>query len=492
MRTTGRYFAAAVVAAGVLVGGGCRTAGPDFVAPTSDVTGGFKHAAAASAASATDVAANATPPVSASGVDAWWTIFGDPALGRLEEAALAQSPTLAAAAARVQEARARWGLARAETRMGVNASGAARLVGETAERTLEVPGRPITFRERGDSYRAAADASYELDLWGRVRRLVESAEAQLDASAADERAVKLALTAEVAQAYFAWRSLDAVSGVLAKTTESRRTALAVLRARFDAGLAAEIDATRAAVELVSLEAEWADLRRRREQALNALAVLTGAPPMTFATQLRPNADATDAVPPQIPAGLPSELLRRRPDLAASEALWHARTAEIGMAEAARFPAIRLTGSGGFESVELGSLLGRPSQFWQLGPSVTMPLLDGGRTRAHADVARARAAMAEADYRQRALTAFREVEDALVELREQAAQAAAQARAAEGAEAVRRLALVRYERGFATYLEVVDAERSALQIERARVELAGARQASTVRLIRALGGGWNEK
>lgn len=454
---------------------GCRTVGPNFTAPKTDAPAAFKHAAAQS-----------TPAQAIPASDAWWRVFGDQTLDELAAAALAHNPSLQASVARVEEARARLGLVRVDSAVTATASGTSRLIGESAERTLPVPGRPVTYRDRGDTYRASFDASYELDLWGRVRRSLESAEAQVAASEADLRGVQLVLTSDVAQAYFTWRALESVGAVLERTLASRREAVEVLSTRFTAGLATELDASRARVEAATLESEIVDVRRRCEQAVNALAILTGKAPAAFTA---PAANLTPSLPPAIPAGLPSELLRRRPDLAASEALLHARTAEIGMAEAAKFPSIRLTGGAGFESADLGSLLGRPSQFWQFGPSFSMPLLDAGRTQANIAVAQARVAAAAADYQQRGLAAFREVEDALVDLREQAAQAEAQGRAAESAATVTQLATTRYERGFATYLDVIDAQRSMLQIDRARAELTGARYASTVRLIRALGGGW---
>lgn len=456
---------------------GCRTVGPEYSAPAIAAPAAFQHAAVSGAPAAPRMEA-----------EAWWTVFADPVLDEIEAAAFAQSPTLAAAVARVDEARARLGVAHADRRVTVAASGVARLAGESAERELPAPGGPIAYRDRGDTYRLAADAGFELDLWGRVKRSLESADAQVAAGEADQRAVRLVLAADVAQAYFSARALDEAAAVLARTVAIRRETVELLRARFDAGLAPEIDVNRARAEHAVVEADLAEVQRRREQTVNALAFLTGAAPASFRFVARNG--GVDAVLPAIPAGLPSSLLQRRPDLAASAALLHARTAEIGVAEAAKFPVIRLTGGGGFESAELGSLLGRPSQFWQLGPSVSVPFLDGGRVRASVTVAEARAEVARAEYRQRALAAFREVEDALVDLRQQAAQAEAQGRAAESAQAVVQLATVRYERGFATYLEVVDAQRSLLQIERTRAELDGARRAGTVRLIRALGGGWN--
>ena len=460
----------------VVLAPGCRTVGPEYARPEMATPAAFKHVPAAGAAAATPVPAGA-----------WWRVFADPVLDRLVDEAVTGSPSLAAAVARVDEARARLGGARAETQILANAGGAARLVGESAERVLPLPGRPVTYRDRGDTYRAAVDAGFELDLWGRVKRAIEGAEAQIAASEADRQAVGLVLTAEVTQAYFGVRTLDSVAAVLGRTLAARREAVDLLRVRFEAGLAPELDLNRARVEVATLEADLADVRRRREQLANALAVLAGKAPADVAAW--PGAGGALPPPPVVPAGLPSELLRRRPDVAAGEALLRARTAEVGVAEAARFPTIRLTGSAGFESADLGSLLGRPSQFWQLGPSVSVPLLDGGRVPAGVAAAQARLAAAAAEYRQRGLAAFREVEDALVELRENAAQAEALARAAGAAATVLELANLRHARGFATYLEVIEAQRTALQIERAQVEVAGARHAGTVRLIRALGGGW---
>ncbi len=463
----------AVSALSALLLAGCAAVGPNYTPPSPAAPLAFKNAPAP---------ATAALPAP----DRWWQAFADPILDALETDALAHNPTLAAALARVDEARARLGLSRAERHVALSASGNAKLAGETAERTLPIPGRPVTYRERGDSYRLAFDAGYELDLWGRVRHSLESAAAQLAASEADQRGVRLALTADVAQAYVQLRALEAETTIVAQTLTARHEAVAVLRSRCDAGLTPELDLQRARVELATLEADQADLARRREQMANALALLTGHAPADCAA---PAAGTGAPMPGLPPPGLPADLLRRRPDIAAAEALLHARTAEIGAAQAARFPSIRLTGGAGFESAELAHLVERPAQFWQLGPSFSVPLLDGGRTKASIAAAQARADAALAEYRQLALLAFREVEDALVELRQQNEQEAALGRADAAARTTVELAGKRQAAGFVTYLEVVEAQRSQLQIARAQTQLAGARAATTVRLIRALGGGW---
>jgi multidrug efflux system outer membrane protein len=472
-----RLFPLAGAAVVIVALTACRTVGPDYTRPSLATGERFRHAT-------NDVSAAPIAPHLAG--DAWWKVFGDPELDALQDAALAQNPTLSGAVARVEETRARFRLTRSEQTAGATASGSARLAGETEERELPLPTQRVTYRERGDRYRLAAEAGFELDLWGRVKRAVESAEAQMAATEADRRGVQLVLTSEVAQAYFTWRTAASLGLVLDRTIATRRAGLEVLAARLHAGLAGEVDVQRARVELATAEAELAEVVRQRDLGANALSVLTGKPPAVKAVPR----DALWLEPPQIPAGLPSALLQRRPDLAASEALLRARTAEVGIAEAARFPAIRLTGSAGFESAELGRFLGRPSQFWQLGPSFSVPLLDSGKSRADVAIAEARLGAAAAEFQQRCLSAFREVEDSLVELRQQREQASAHARGAMAAAEVLSLATTRFERGFATYLEVVDAQRSVLQVERAQAELAGARYVSTVKLVRALGGGWD--
>ena len=461
--------------AGVLLAG-CASLGPDYKAPGAQAPVAFKNAPGL-----------ATTPSISSQVESWWTVFGDPTLDRLETSALANSPSLAAVLARVDEARARLGVIRSDTRPSLSTSGNAKLAGESAERMLPLPGHPITYREKGDSYRLGFDAGYELDLWGRVRRSVESADAQFSASVSDERGARLALTADVAQSYLQLRGLETEAAVLARTLESRREGIAVLQARARAGYSNELDLERARSDLASVEAESAEQSRRLEQLVNALAVLTGEAPSAFSHERE--VGKLPAIP-SIPSGLPADILKRRPDLASSEATLHARMAEIGVAEAARYPSIRLTGSAGFESPDLGSLLQRPAQFWQLGPTLSLPILDGGRSKANIQVAKARAEAARADHRQRTLQALREVEDALVDLRQQAEQAAAFERGQTAASLALQLAQTRYDRGMANYLEVLDAQRSTLQFERNQAQIGSSRLASTVRLIRALGGTWN--
>lgn len=455
--------------------GGCAAVGPNYKSPELEAPSSYRNATSSSART------EATK-----GIEAWWTCFGDPRLDALERAALAESPSLASVVARVNEARARLGVSQAERLPSLGTSTTVKLAGESSEQTIPIPGNPIRYRQEGDSYRSAFDASYEFDMWGRVRRSIESAQAQYASAEADERGARLSLSSDVAQTYLSLRALDVEQALLRRTLENRSTSIEVLEARARAGYAAEVDLHKARAEKASVEAESVDLGRRRELLANALAVLCGKAPSEFSA---PESEPRMPGLPTIPAGLPADMLARRPDIASAEALYHARTAEIGVAEAARYPSIKLTASAGFESAELGNLLERPSQFWQLGPSLSLPLFDGGRIKANVETAVARAEQARAEHRQKTLQALREVEDCLVDLRQQSLQEEALSKAQESAELAHKLAEIRYYKGFVNYLEVVDAQRGALQYERNKIQLEGARLQETVKLIRALGGGW---
>jgi multidrug efflux system outer membrane protein len=337
------------------------------------------------------------------------------------------------------------------------------------------------------TYRAPLGASWEIDLFGRVRRSSESAAAEADASAANFEAVRLALTAEVAANYFALRALDRELALLRDTVALRRRASELIGARYRSGAAAEIDTVRAETELATAEAETAAVAQRRATVQNALAVLIGAaaPDFTFAAATEPLRE-----PPVVPPGLPAELLERRPDVAAAERSLAAANARIGLARAAFFPAISLTGGAGFASGDIDLLANADSRIWSLGPSIYLPIFQGGRNRAN--LARSRAAYDEAvaAFRQRVLVAFREVQDALTATALLATQSSAQDRALAAARRATELAQIRYDAGFVSYLDVIDAQRTALAMERASVQLTAERFVTSVSLIRALGGGWH--
>jgi multidrug efflux system outer membrane protein len=410
----------------------------------------------------------------------WWKLFEDPALDDLETRALAANQDIRAAAARVEQAAAAAGLARSAywPQVGVNPSVTRERTSGTTENVFP---DPLTT-----TYRAPLVASWELDLFGRVRRLSESAHADAEASAATFQSVRLSLTAEVAANYFSLRALDREAGLLRDTVALRRRALDLVSARWRSGAATELDTARAETELAVTEAESAALANRRATLQNALAVLVGEPAGAFTLA----AVQSSNTPLFIPPGLPSELLERRPDIASAERSLAAANARIGVAKAAFFPAISLTGSAGFASGDVDRLFNADSRLWSIGPSLYLPIFQGGRNRANLERSRAAYDESVAIFRQRVLVAFREVQDALAATRWLAEQAVAQDRALVSARRAAVLAQTRYDSGYVAYLEVIDAQRTTLATERASAQLAAQQLNTSVALIKALGGGWH--
>jgi len=410
----------------------------------------------------------------------WWTLFADPELEALIERALAANQDLVAAAARVDQARAAAGIAR-------SAYFPSAAVGASADRSHTSRTTDIVMPlAETDTVRGALDASWELDLFGRIRRLNESARAGAAASAADFASVRLALTAEVASSYFSLRALDRELQLVDEGIALRRRALELVNSRKENGAATDFDVARAEAELASTEAEASALANRRSALQNTLSVLLGeqAPAFEIASL-----ESGIAQPPAVPAGLPSALLERRPDIAAAESTLISSNAQIGVAKAAFFPAISLTGSAGFASGEIDRLFNSDSRAWSIGPSLYLPIFQGGRNKANLE--RSRAAYEEnvARYRQRVLVAFREVQDALNATHLLSSQAEAQERAVAAARRAGDLARTRYEAGFVNYFEVIDAQRTLLATERASTQLGAQRLLTSVAFIKALGGGW---
>jgi multidrug efflux system outer membrane protein len=445
------------------------TIGPDYAPPNPVLPAQFRDAGPA-----IDHAERTHTP------GEWWRLFHDPALETLEERALAGNQDLRAAVARVEQARAVAGIARGSYWPAVAVSG------EVArDRTSATTDNPLPNRFE-TTYRVPVSATWELDLFGRVRRLNESARAEAAAADADFEAVRLSLAAEVAVTYFSLGAADAELALVTDTVRLRRRALDLVAARVRAGNAADVDAARAETELALTEAEAAATTRRREALRNALAVLAGDDPVTGA----PEAAQLPGSVPVVPGGLPAAVLQRRPDIAAAERRLAAANARIGVAKAAYFPAISLTGSAGYASGDIDRLFDSGSRLWSIGPQVYLPLFQGGRIRA--GVRRSRAAYDEAvaGYREHVLVALREVQDALTASQLLADEAAAQDRAVGAAKRTVALAQRRYDAGFVAYLEVIDAQRTALGSERAAVLLRAQRLNAAVALIKALGGGWS--
>ena len=447
--------------------------GPDYTRPTTPVAATWRDNAASTVW-------KAGAPADAYARGEWWKLFADPVLDNLETRALTANEDLKAAAARVEEARASAGLARSAywPQVGVNPSVTRDHASLSAPNALP---DPLTT-----TYRAPLAASWELDLFGRVRRLYEGARAEAEASAATFEAVRLALTAEVATTYFSLQALDTESVLITDGVALRAHALELVTSRRTSGAATDFDVARAETELASTQAEAAAIARNRAQLQYALAVLVGAPAPAFELSTLNSQPSTI---PAVPAGIPSDLLERRPDVAAAERILAAANARIGVAKAAFFPAISLTGSAGFASGDIDQLFKTDSRTWSIGPSLYLPIFQGGRNRAN--LARSRAAYDEsvAIFRQSVLVAFREVQDALTGTRLLAEQSAAQERALEAARRVGALAQKRYDAGFVNYFEVIDAQRTVLSTERASARLAAQRLNNSVTLIKALGGGW---
>lgn len=439
--------------------------GPDYHRPEIDAPIAWKQAA----------------PAGSLPVGVWWSLYHDSTLAALIERALAANQDLVAAAARVEQARAAAGIARSAYFPSVNAVVGIDRGRPSADTANRLPVATSTL------HRSTLPASWELDLFGRIRRLHESARADAVASLADFAQVRLALTADVAAGYFTLRSLERELTLVADGVALRRQALDLVNARRTYGAATDFDVARAETELATTEAEWVALASRRSAAQNALAVLLGenAPTFTFSTP-----ETSLPAPPIVPAGLPSELLERRPDIAAAEAALAAANARIGVAKAAFFPAISLTGTAGSASGEVDRLFQSDTRLWSIGPSLYLPIFQGGRNRANLD--RSRAAWNEnvAHFRQRILVAFQEVQDALTAAQLLNDQAAAQSRAVEAARRAGALAQTRYEAGIVAFFEVIDAQRTTLATERAATQLEAQRLLISVGLIKALGGGWN--
>jgi multidrug efflux system outer membrane protein len=458
-----------------LVLAGC--AAPAFQQPAVDVPGAFKEMSA-------DGKWKPAEPAEAQARGTWWKAFNDAALDALVIEATAANQDLAAAAARVKQARALAGVAEADRmpQVGVQA-GAQR--GAASNASLGQPaGSPVAS---SSLFQASLGARYEVDLFGRVASNAGAAQADAQASAATFNSVLLAVQADVAQTYFRLRAADAELDLLRETVRLREENVRINGRRFALGDIGELDLARAKTELGTTQSEAIALERQRAQLEHALAILLGKPPAAFNAAGNPLLGSS--MLPEIPAGLPSALIERRPDIAAAQRAMIAANARIGVARAARFPVLALTGAAGGESADLSSVFRWSSRTWLLGAAMSLPLVDGGRGRNN--VLRSEAALEEAvaRYRQQVLGAFGEVEDNLVGLRTLAGQAEAIEGAAASARRSAELADKLYRAGRSSYLELLDAQRNLASAERTAVQLRGARATTTVALIRSLGGGW---
>ncbi|HEY0724735.1 MAG TPA: efflux transporter outer membrane subunit, partial [Pyrinomonadaceae bacterium] len=413
----------------------------------------------------------------------WWEMFNDPQLNSLEEQLNTANQNIALADANFRVARALVKESRSQYFPTVTTSPSiivSRTSGATSSSNFSA-GRQHT------AYTLPFDATWEPDFWGRIRNTVVASASEAQATAADLQNVRLSVEAELAFDYYQLRSLDSEKRLLDTTIAAYQEQLELTRVRFQTGIASDEDVAQAETQLKTTEAQATDLGIARAQFEHAIAVLTGQPPANFSL---PNTPA-DAQPPGIPVGLPSQLLERRPDIAAAERRVAEANAEIGVTKAAFFPSLTLGLTGGLESTSIASWFTWPARFFSLGPTLSQTLFDKGRRKAATEVARAQYDGTVASYRQTVLTAFQEVEDNLAALRILSRELDQQNEAVAASQRALSLATERYKSGIDSYLNVITAQATLLNNQRTAVNLQMQQMTASVELIKALGGGWNQ-
>lgn len=483
---TGKMNLAFGLLAALLVLTGCSVA-PTYQRPEIAAPAAFKEAPQASA----EIDAKWKPAQPAEELERgeWWKIFNDATLNQLELEALQANQDLKAAAARLGQARALERSARAGLfpQIGVG-FGPTRQLPSPASQGLP----PNADTDPFTVWRGQATFAYEVDLFGRVSSVANAARFDADKNAALFQSTILALQSDVAQAYFMIRELDATQVLYADTVKLRQETMNLFQRRYDAGDVSELDLARARTELAAAQSQSLGIARQRAVAEHALAILLGKAPAEFSFPQQPLTRLSVSVP----AGLPSELLERRPDIAAAEQSMMAANERIGSARSAYFPRLALTGALGYESNDLGDLFKTASQTFVFGPLIggmlSLPIFDGGARAAGVDRANAAYEEEMANYRSTVLHAFKEVEDNLANLRILDEQNKAQDIAVNSANRAARISRVQYREGAVNYLSVIDADRSALQQQLVAVTLDGERARATVNLIRAIGGGWDAR
>ena len=455
----------------MLLFAGC-TVGPNYRRPAAEVPATYKEVGDWKPAQPNDQSLSGN----------WWEIFQDSQLNALEAQVNVSNQNLKAAEAQYTQARAQLRYSRADLFPTVTASPSATRTRISNNRPASVTTNGTTFND----FQIPFELSYQVDVWGRVRRTVEAYRDQAQASAADLAAVNLSMHAQLALDYFQARTLDAEEQLLNSTVTQYEQALQLIENRYAGGLASDLEVEQARTQLETTRAQAVDVGVARAQYEHAVAVLVGKPPASFSLPPLP----LTMPPPPIPVGLPSGLLERRPDIAAAERQMAAANAQIGVAKAAYYPNISLGAAGGFESSAITTLLSGPSILWAAGPSALFTVFDVGRRRAASDQAIAAYDQAVANYRQTVLTGFQQVEDNVAALRILEHEAQVQNAAVAAAEKYLALANTRYTGGVTSYLEVTTAQSAALSDEVTAVNILGRRMVDAVTLVQALGGGWN--
>jgi len=467
-----RARAAGLAGLAALLLGGCMV-GPDYTKPSVPMTPIYKEADGWKVAQPGDHLPRGQ----------WWVILGDPELHALEEQVASANQNLKIAEARLREARALVRFNRAALFPTISAGVGISSIRDSANRPFLTPN--VNTGSSGDLL-FSLDMSYEIDLWGRVRRTVAAARNEAQATAADLETARLSLQAELAMDYFELRAADAQKQLLDATVKAFEAALRLTTNRFQGGAAPKSDVAQAQTQLDTTLAQATDVTVQRAQLEHAIATLIGKPPAAFSLSPRP----LDTPPPDIPVGLPSQLLERRPDIAAAERRVAEANEQIGIAKAAYYPTLMLNASVGFEGSSFGNALNASSLLWAVGASITQTIFDGGRRRATSDAARAAYDATVAGYRQTTLTAFQQVEDNLAALRILEQEAQQQRRAVESAQLSLQLFTNRYRGGVDNYLQVITAQTVTLSNQRNEIDILRRRMDASVLLVKALGGGWD--
>jgi multidrug efflux system outer membrane protein len=417
----------------------------------------------------------------------WWRLYGDPELDQLIVTANASNQSLRLAVARVDEARALARVAGSYLYPTLSANPTLTYAHESGNRESTITGNKVQQGVRFSDWLISLDLTYELDIWGRVRRSFESAKATATAIAIDEEVVRLTIETDVARFYYALRSLDAQIQILAENIISYREQVRLLSAQYKSGLVSEIVVNQAQAQLQATLAQERDMERARADQEHALAILCGRPAPLFAIAANPLHKAT---PPAVPPGLPAQVLAQRPDVAEAEQNLVATNAQIGVAIANFFPQFTLTGTAGFESNDISSLFDWQSRVFGIAPSISLPIFQGGRLRANLDATKARYQQTLAAYMNTILIAYGDVEDALTDLHALSDEVVTLRDAVSASQNYLRLANSQFKYGLVDYLIVIDAERTLLANQLALAQAINLQMSASVHLIKALGGGWD--
>jgi NodT family efflux transporter outer membrane factor (OMF) lipoprotein len=465
-----RTLATAAIAGMLVIFTACAV-GPDYVRPKAEVPAAYKEAAEWKVAQPQEAAVRG----------AWWKIFQDPQLDALEEQVNISNQNVAIAEAQFRQARAVVQAARAGYFPTV-------AIGASATRSLgsSNAGNALGTANQVSDLLLTGTASWEPDIWGKVRRTVEASQAGAQASAADLESIRLSTQAALAQDYFQLCALDAQKKLLEATVAAYQKSLDLTNRRYASGVSSKADVLQAETQLKTTQAQAIDVGVQRAQLEHAVALLVGKPASVLSIPVTPLA----ATPVAVPFGIPSELLERRPDIAAAERRLAAANAQIGVAKAAYFPNIILSATGGFESSHLFDWLSWPSRLWSVGLALTETVFDAGLRSALTDQARAAYDATVASYRQTVLGGFQEVEDNLAALRILEDESRIQGEAVSAARRSVELSMNQYRAGTISYLDVVTVQAILLVNERTAIDILGRRMAASVLLIKAIGGGWN--